>query len=71
MQGLWPFLVSVILVFAALTVVWFEACRSFGWVGFAVGFICITVLWLLVELMAGLIFYTYAEIVCDSKRKDG
>ena len=70
MRGFWLFFISVILFFVALAVGWLAAYRAFGWPGLTIGFICFTVVWLLVELLTGVIFYNYAELICDSKRKD-
>jgi hypothetical protein len=70
MRGLWPLYISVILLFVALTVGWLSAFRAFGWAALVIGLMCFTGVWVLVELLTGVVFYTYGEIICESKRKD-
>ena len=63
-------MISVILFFVALAAGWLAAFEAFGWPGLAIGFVCFLVVWLFAEVATGAVFYTYAELICESKPKD-
>jgi hypothetical protein len=59
MRGLWPFAVSVLLVFIGLAIGMVIAWRKFGTSGFLIGLACSAFAWFIAEVVTGIIFYTY------------
>ena len=63
-RGFWLYAVLATLLQLSLLAGCVVAYRSFGWAGLLVAIVSSVALWLIVELLSGVLFYTWGEIVC-------
>jgi hypothetical protein len=61
-KGFWLLLIFIVVLVVGLAIAWFAAVKKFGLLGFFAGFLFYAVACLVMEIVTGMIFYTYARL---------
>lgn len=68
MEGLWPFLMLVVCLFTALALGCVVAWKTYGLPGLVIGLVGYAIAVLVVEIISGMIFYTYGTLIPRSAK---
>jgi hypothetical protein len=67
MRGLWPFVVSVVLLFAVLTIGCCVAFGMFGKTGLLLAGAGFLLFWIIAEFATAILYFTYAKFTCAAR----